>query len=140
MRKNCCNDLVKLLKVEAESQEFVIILRLLDQMLKQTAFLTCSCRFLRFITSEKFKFIREQNNWDLEICRKRWKNILEATSTFLMIQLYHRVRLWGVKSWGSEASSSAKNYSKLAILHDYKHHWMHCIALQSYQSWQKFDF
>ena len=55
MRKKCFSDLEKLLKIEAEGQEFAKFLRSLEQFiqtvkgqdnfLQQNAFLTCSWRF-----------------------------------------------------------------------------------------------
>ena len=33
-----------------------------------------------------------------------------------------------------------KILQNIAILHDYKHHWMLSIVLQPRQIWQKFDF
>ena len=57
MRKNCSIDREKLLKFEAEGQEFAKFLRSLEQFIQivkgqnifwyQNAFLTCSWRFLR---------------------------------------------------------------------------------------------
>ena len=59
MRKKCSNDQEKLLKFEAEGQEFAQILRSLEQFVQtekgqnnfwsQNAFSTCSWRFLRSI-------------------------------------------------------------------------------------------
>ena len=72
MRKNCSTDREKLLKFEAEVQEFPKILRSLEQFIQaekgqkkiwqQSAFLTCSWRFLM---SHK-----------LENYSSNWKNLL----------------------------------------------------------------
>ena len=57
VRKNCSSDREKLVKFEAEGQEFSIFFRSLEQFIQtvkgqnnfwyQNAFLTCSWRFLR---------------------------------------------------------------------------------------------
>ena len=52
MRKNCSSDREKLLKFEAEGQEFAFFLRSVEQFIQTVqgdicnAFLTCSWRFL----------------------------------------------------------------------------------------------
>ena len=63
MRKNCSSDQEKLLKFEAEGQQFAKCLRSLEQFIQtvkgqnnfwqQNAFLTCSWRFLLSNKSEQ---------------------------------------------------------------------------------------
>ena len=70
MRKTCSTDREKLLKLEAEGQEFANFLRSLEQFIqtvkgqknfwKQNAFLTCTWRFLIYDKLEKFKFKSEK--------------------------------------------------------------------------------
>ena len=81
VRRNYSSDREKLLKFEAESQEFANFFRSLQQFVQkvkgqnnfwqQNAFLTCSCRFLR---SNKLEQIGK-NCWDLETCKKSQKNM-----------------------------------------------------------------
>ena len=47
------------------------------QLLKQSAFLTCSWRFLRSNTLEQLELKLDKNKWDLETYRKRQKIISE---------------------------------------------------------------
>ena len=68
MRKNCSSDREKILKFEAEGQEFAKILRSLEQFIhtvkgqnrfqKPNAFFTCSWRFL--ISNKLHRSIRIQ--------------------------------------------------------------------------------
>ena len=70
MRKNCSCDRKKLLKFEAEGQEFAKILRSLEKFVRtekgqnnfwrQNAFLTCSLRFLRYNELEQLQFKLEK--------------------------------------------------------------------------------
>ena len=70
MRKSFSSDREKLLKFEAESQEFAKILRSLEQFIQtvkgqnnfwqQNAFLTCSWRFLISNKSEQLEFKLEK--------------------------------------------------------------------------------
>ena len=69
MRKNCSSDREKLLKFEAEGREFAKILRSVEQFIQtvkgqnnfwqQSAFLTCSWRFLTYNKSEQLEFKME---------------------------------------------------------------------------------
>ena len=71
MRKSCSSDREKLLKFEAEGQEFTNLLRSLEQYIQtvkgqnnfreQNAFLTCSCRFLISNKLEQLGFKLEKN-------------------------------------------------------------------------------
>ena len=71
MRKNCSSYREKLLKLEAESQEFAKFLRSLEQFIQtvksqnnfwyQNAFLTCSWIFLRSNKLEQSEFKLEKN-------------------------------------------------------------------------------
>ena len=78
VRKSCSSDLEKLLKFETEGQQFVNILRFLEQNVqivkeqfwKQNAFLTCSWKCLSYNRLEQFEFRLEKNIWNLETCRK----------------------------------------------------------------------
>ena len=70
MKKNCSIDQEKLLKFEAEGQEFARFLRSLEQFIQtvkgqnnlwsQNAFLTCSWRFLISNELEKLEFKLEK--------------------------------------------------------------------------------
>ena len=66
MRKNCSSDREKLLKFEAEAQDFAKFLRSLEQFIQtanfwpQNAFLTCSWRFLISNELEQLKFKLER--------------------------------------------------------------------------------
>ena len=69
MRKNCSSDREKLLKFEAEGQQFAKSLKLLEQFIQtvkgqknfwqQNAFLTCSWRFL---ISNKLEQLKLEKN------------------------------------------------------------------------------
>ena len=71
MRKNGSSDREKLLKFEAEGQEFAKLLRSLEQFIQtvkgqnnfwlQNAFLTCSWRFLISNKLEQLEFKLEKN-------------------------------------------------------------------------------
>ena len=78
--QNCSSDREKLLKFEAEGQEFGNFLRSLKQFIqtvkgqnnfcKHNTFLTCSWRFLRSNKLEQLEFKLEKKCWDVETCRK----------------------------------------------------------------------
>ena len=59
MRKNCSSDREKLLKFEAEGQEFAKFLRSLEQFI-QNAFSTCSWMFLISNQLEQLEFKLEK--------------------------------------------------------------------------------
>ena len=71
MKKNCSSDREKLLKFEAEGQEFAKILGSLERFVQtvngqnnfgyQNAFLTCSWRFLISNKLEQLEFKLEKN-------------------------------------------------------------------------------
>ena len=73
----------KLLKFEAEGQEFVKFLRSLEQFIQTSeqflvteCFLTCSWRFLKSNTKLKHLNWNWKNDWDLEVCRKSLKSFI----------------------------------------------------------------
>ena len=76
MRKNCSSDREKLLKFEAEGQEFAKFLRSLEQFIQTEQFLVTECFFNLFLEvsqiSKNITIIIQigENYWDLEICRK----------------------------------------------------------------------
>ena len=92
----------KLLKFEAEGQEFAKLLRSLKQFIQtvkgqinfwyQNAFLTCSWRFLRSNKLEQFKFKLKKSFWDLETCRKNRKVIFNVDR--LLWSIYHHIPLF----------------------------------------------
>ena len=64
MRKNSFSDQEKVLKFEAEGQEFAKCFLLTE------CFLTCSWRFFMYNNLEQLEFKLEKKYWDLETCRK----------------------------------------------------------------------
>ena len=77
MRILFSSDTEKLLKFKADCREFAKCLKsheqfireTSEQFLKQNAFLTSSCRFLRFDVLEKLRLKIEKNNWGLQTYR-----------------------------------------------------------------------
>ena len=73
MRKHCSSDREKLLKFEAEGQEFAKFLRLLEQFiqkvrgqnifLKQNAFLTCSWQCAQYESTIIFYLLKFIGSW-----------------------------------------------------------------------------
>ena len=63
-----------------------------------------------------------------------WHFVISAVwaSTVFGPGLWQLCTCWRSSRW-------FKRSYKLAILHNYKHHWILCIDLQSRQSWQKYD-
>ena len=88
------------MKFESEGRELAKFLRSLEQFIQtvkgqnnfwqQNAFLTCSWRFLISYRLERLYIIQiGKIYWDLETCRKSWKNIdyvgpRETTIVFFM--------------------------------------------------------
>ena len=77
---------------------------------------------------------------DLEAVRWLTRMLAKSKANFVvgLIRLVRKVRR--VKSVNFCDQFVQKILQNIAILHDYKHHWMLCLALQPRQIWQKFDF
>ena len=72
MRKNCSSDREKLLKFEAEGQEFAKFLRLLEKFIQamkgQNNFWQHNACSLMFLITIRIQIGKKY--WDLETCRK----------------------------------------------------------------------